>query len=170
MIALFISNEIFQFVIDFKLRSISWFAIGAFLAIRQFDVLKYLKDSRYVIILLYLVFMVASLFSDVFLPYSSFIGVFAAFDIARLLNKKDVQMPGLLTEVSFFEYAFHGCTILIITKAIARLFDGIQLLLAFGYFLAPVLMTILCVVVYYSLKQLFPKFTNIIVGKRMKIA
>ena len=170
LIALFISNEIFQFVIDFKLRSITWFAIGAFLAIRQFDVLKYLKDSRYVIIVLYLVFLVASFVSDAFFPYSSFIGVFAAFDIVRLLIKKGLQMPRPLTEVSFFEYAFHGCTILIITKAIGRLFDGNQLLLAFGYFLAPVMMTILCVVIYYSLKRLFPRFTNIIVGKRMKFA
>ena len=169
-VALLVSNEVFQFVIDFRLRSLSWFTFGAILAIHQLDLLKYLKDSRYATIVLYLCFMVASFFSNSFLTFSSFIGVFAAFDIARIFINKGVQMPRILIEVSFFEYAFHGCTIMMITKSFTNLFYGHQYLLAIGYFMTPVLMTFFCVVIYYSLKRLFPKFTYIIVGRRVKIA
>lgn len=168
VIAVILLNELFQFVDVRAVNSASWFAIGSFFAIQQVDVVKRLKDSRYATIVLFLIFMVASFFSDRFVPVSHFFGAFAAFDVARMLVSRGVKVPDLLTEVTFFVYVFHGCIIMIITKAIARLWYGNQVLLVIGYFLAPVVMTLICVGVYCGLKRLFPRFTSVIVGKRMK--
>ena len=168
VIAVILLNELFQFVDVRAVNSASWFAIGSFLAIQQFDVVKQLKESRYATIVLYLAFMVASFFSDAFLPFSRFIGVFAAFDIARILVNRGIKVPDILTEVTFFVYVFHGCIIMMIAKAITRLWQGNQVMLVIGYFMAPVLMTIICVCIYCGLKRLFPRVTSVIVGKRMK--
>ena len=112
--------------------------------------------------------MVASFFSDRFVSVSHFFGVFAAFDVARMLVIKGVKVPDLLTEVTFFVYVFHGCVIMMIAKVIAMLFRGNQVLLVVGYFVAPVVMTVICVGIYCGLKRVMPKFTSVIVGKRMK--
>lgn len=168
VIAIILLNELFRFVDVRAVNSVSWFAIGSFLAIQQFDVVKYLKDSRYAFLVFYLIFMIASFFSEVFLPICRFLGVFAAFDVARILVNRGIKVPDLLTEVTFFVYVFHGCTIMMITKAITRLWYGNQVMLVIGYFVAPVLMTLLCVIIYSTLKGFFPRFTSVIVGKRMK--
>ena len=168
VIAVIFLNELFQFVDIRAVNSASWFAIGSFLAIQQFDVVERLKDSRYVTIVLYLIFMVASFFSVRFVSVSHFFGVFAAFDVARMLVIKGVKVPDLLTEVTFFVYVFHGCVIMMIAKVIAMLCRGNQVLLVVGYFVAPVVMTVICVGIYCGLKRVMPKFTSVIVGKRMK--
>ena len=166
--AVLLTNELFRFVDVRAAHSIAWFGFGSLFAINKVDVLKYLNDSRYSTIVLYLLFFAVSFFFNAFLPVSHFLGVFAALDLARIMVKKGLRIPELLTEVAFFVYLFHGCTIMIITKTISLVLHNHQFLLTIGYFMSPVLMTIVCIIIYSCLKRLFPSFTNILVGKRMK--
>ena len=168
VIILLILNALFGLTNIQPLNSITWFSVGAYLALHNIDVVDLLKKSRYVAILLFVIFSAATLYSNKFAPYSLFFGVFAVLDVVRLLVNKGIRMPALLTEVAFFLYLFHGCTIMIITKMIVFLSHDNQVCLTIGYFLTPVLMTIVCVIIYSGLKRLFPTFTNILVGRRMK--
>ena len=167
-IVFIILNAVFGVTNIQPLNSITWFSIGAYLALHNIDVVHLLKNSRYITIVLFVVFAALTLYSDKYAPYSLFFGVFAVLDVVRLLVNKGISMPTILTEVAFFLYLFHGCTIMVLTRLITFVSHDNQVFLTVGYFLTPVLMTIVCVIIYNSLKKVFPTFTSILVGRRMK--
>jgi len=155
-------------VIDFTyLGSISWFAIGAFVAIHNIEFLDLLRKSKYAFILLFLFCAFATVFNENFRSLTLFFGVFAIFDLSRILVKHNLRMPALLSESAFFIYAFHGCTIMVIVKVLSRLLPQNEIAITIAYFIAPIIMTAISVAIYKVLRSTFPRITDLLVGKRV---
>lgn len=80
---------------------------------------------------------------------------------------KGIKMPKILTESSFFVYAYHGLIILGISKAMWKVFipEGSAGALAI-YFVSPIITVLIGVLLYAILKIFLPQFTKVIVGGR----
>ena len=160
-------NFLFDFIEFPHLQSITWFTLGSFFALHNIDFVHILKETKYVVIVLYVISAVATFFSDFFKPICVFWGVFAIFDISRLLINKEVRIPAILVESAFFIYLFHGFPIKIITKFISSYYYDSETMLICGLFLTPFVMVAFSVLVFTFLRRLFPTITNVLIGKRI---
>ena len=160
-------NYIFSIYSPLWLQSISWFGIGAFIGINKIDILAFLRSTKGLVIIAYALFVIMSLFDNRFVGISYYLGVFASFDIARILNAHGKKMPKILSDSAFFSYAFHGCTIMAVTRLLYKALPHNDIALSSVFLLAPLIMISISVSLYSLMKITMPNILNILIGRRL---
>lgn len=160
----------------FSATAIFFFGLGSYITIDPAAFVKFINRFGLVLIIAMLVFLALSTYNNGKPLYEFFIRcftIFGTFSIIYLGNKLQHidKLKNILIDLSktvFFVYAIHIIYIINWTKgAFAKISflnkDYGQII---GYFLMPLVVAGVCLLIYYLMKKLTPKFLNVIIGGR----
>lgn len=157
-----------------SLSSLTFFSLGALIAINRIDIVSLIREKQKMFILVFIVLLIVEYFFHFYMPnpYNYYLhritiiaGIPFLFGISLSLKDR-IQMPALLTNASFLIYTIHFPVIMAIRrigiKWISSISEGMNIIL---YFTSIILTTLICIFIYYMLNRYFPKFTKIITGR-----
>lgn len=157
-----------------SLSSLTFFSLGALIAIKRMDIVSFLKEKQQMLISIFVILLIIEYFFHFYLPnsYNYYLhritiiaGIPFLFSIALSLKDKFSISP-LLTNASFLIYTIHFPIIIGIRKIgikwISSISEGMNIIL---YFTSIILTTLICISIYYILNRHFPKLTRITTGR-----
>ena len=155
-------------------RAAFFFSWGAYYSIENKNFIEEMQKPKWVP-LLFLPFVIIDaltqkhIFNAYFHNITIIIGTLTfVFIAAHLLLNERVKVNKMLTQCSFFVYAFHNLILVSIGKALLSVFDiynNVYAMLLF-YFMVPVVTILICMAIYLALKRFFPAFSKILTGGR----
>lgn len=155
--------------------SIFFFSVGAFLSIEKIDLSTYFKRFSLLGYTLAPVCLMCEVywggqitnFGNWINPFYIIFGVIAVFNIAALLAVKGVSLGAFFGSSSFFIFSVHNFAIRGACQDLVRkLFPDNILFNIFGYFCAPCLCVVICLLLYFMLRRYFPKMSSLLTGNR----
>lgn len=157
-----------------SLSSITFFSLGALIAIKRIDIISLIKEKQKMFISIFITLLIVEYIFHFYIPnsYNYYLhritiitGIPFLFSIALFLKDK-FPMPTLLINASFLIYTIHFPIIIGIRKIgikwIPSISEGMNIIL---YFASIILTTLICIFIYYILNRYLPKFTRIITGR-----
>lgn len=158
------------------MKSIFYFSVGIYLAINQIDILKFTAKNKvlvYLITFIILLFCVLSndsplreLYSRVFLP----LGIISMVNLFAFLYKYENLRSKLLklSSSTFFIYVIHEIFIINWIKGFIHRYEilstGIGKIIS--YFIGPILVTVICLVLFKLMLKFLPKTLYVLTGHR----
>lgn len=154
--------------------SITFFTAGAYLSINNKNIISCFKPFSKISIILYPIIV----FIDVYTKGSNYnlyihhigilSGILFIFNLsAQLLENKIIRPNIFFSNASFFVFATHDPTLLLLRKALFNTFHcQNEIMYIIIYFSAPLLIITFCLICYKLLSRHLPVFTNIITGGR----
>ncbi len=160
--------------LDNDITALFFFCLGAYFSINKKNLVLEFRKIFLISVMSYPVFALADLltkethFNIYIHNIGILIGIVFFFNIATfLLEKKYVKVNTFLTSASFFVFAFHEpCQMFLIKILFKTIQPNNDFMLTFLYFLAPTIIILITLVLYYYLGKFFPKFTKFITGGR----
>lgn len=160
---------------------IVYFAFGAFVSLYWgIDVFsKFLSTPRVYISLM--IFVISSIMTAIpdcttivmnhaFRQFVNFSGIFAVWGIFDILYRNELheilEKCIIVSNYSFFIYLFHEPVFNIIKKVNLIIFGANECSLVILYFINPILMVLISILVAMSLKRIIPRIYSIAVGGR----
>lgn len=169
---LWMSNTDFN-VPGLSIVSIFFFSLGAYFSIFSINFCNLCTKLFPYNIILYCFLIPCILTIDnkwiIYLQnFEILIGLTATISIAYILAKNNKKNPDILTDSSFFIYVYHILPLAAIIKISCKLFaQSLSDYVLVGlYFICPLLIIILGILIYQTLQKLMPRFTSIILGGR----
>lgn len=162
-------------VSGFSIISIFFFSIGAFLSIEKKDLSIYFKRFRVLGYILAPICLVIEVYwggqitnlGNWINPFYIIFGVIAVFNIASLLAEKDVSLGAFLGSSSFFIFSVHNFAIRGACQDLVRkLIPDNNLFHILGYFCAPCLCVVICLLFYFILRRYCPRMSLLLTGNR----
>ena len=152
--------------------SLFFFMTGAFFSLKNIDFtrINYLKFFLILYCLLLAVSVVLKpncIIDGLAHNICTLIGVVCALSLVERKSSMLDKLPIVFYDSEFFIYAFHAIPILVTMRVLDKiglLNNENQVILSF--FIVPVVIISISILLYYFLKKFFPKFTSIIVGGR----
>ncbi len=160
----------------FSISAFFFFSSGAWFSINKHDFTADFRPFRWSATLLYL----ALAFLDVWLmtnkmtdyPYIHNIGILAGiaavvFWVSYGIERNRLRSNEILTQSSFFVYAYHGMPALLAVKCWVKFLSPMnEWTMAAGFFLLPLVLIGIGVGIYTFLRKHLPAFTAVITGGR----
>lgn len=160
-------------VTGFSITAFAFFSLGAYFSIYKKSFVEIVKPYTLLLGVLYAVYIIlrfAIAESDVvlFQRLGIVLGMaFAVSVVARFIAKGTWGVNKLLSESSFFIFAYHMLALTIIGEVVPlNLSFGTDVMFAFMYLFWSTSIVVVGLVLYYFLKKCMPRFTAIITGGR----
>lgn len=166
--------NILTYIYYIEIASLFFFCFGAYYSINKKNLIIEFKKLFFISVFLYPAFIILKIFIvDNFLnlyilKLCNLFGVIFYFFVVSLMIEKDyIRVNLFLSSSSFFLFAVHVQPQGFITNILFIYFKcKNDIILTLFYFLSIIITIFLCLVLYYYLNKLFPKFTNFITGGR----
>jgi surface polysaccharide O-acyltransferase-like enzyme len=146
---------------------LTFFSIGAWLSIKDIDVMHYLKKMAIPLTLIWMMTLVLQNIGFNVEGLLRLAGAGVYLLVTWFITHKGWRMPSVLTESSFFIYCFHAFPLMIIGKGLYGIVgysDGPVRLL--WYIVTLIFILLISVGLYALLKRMCPKFCSVITGGR----
>lgn len=148
------------------------FSLGAFLSIYKISFIKYINSIPYVLITI--LFFAANIFGSIFNPslyifhqLKIFISIIFILNSVNKLVLKDIKIPIILSNSSFFIYLSHVPLVEYVRRFTLYIFQPFSTV---GYTLSYLCTTFntvsICILMYLFLKKYFPYILNTLTGNR----
>lgn len=162
----------------FGIEAFTYFTLGAYLSIHRKNLVELARKGR---IPFYILFVATLLLLLYGLPETRpvnvvrvvsllfvFSGGVSAINLASyLLERGKVKVSPLLSKSSFMVFAAHGILVSAVKPVFQFLLDSDSIILnILSYFLYPLFVAGLCVLVYYIVVNYLPRLSTILVGSR----
>ena len=160
-------------VLDISLfRGLVFFSLGAFISLKQKDLLSFFRVRQYGItyILLYVILLLLSVYFgyDPLSRLSSIVGVLFWFSIGYFLREKiNAFCSNYVVTGSIFIYFYHYYLAILIPRFLMLIFGASPVKAFIFYIIGVIASCCILYLVYYLLNRYFKKFTSILVGYRI---
>ena len=156
------------------ITALFFFSWGSFHGISMIDFIKEMRKFEYTLLLYLPIAIIDTL--TIFTKYNIYIhnvGIVAGMVVvvnlvSKLLERRQIEVNGLLVNCTFFVYAFHKLIIDDVAKivfSILHLPDNTYVMLYF-YLVIPIVTIILCIGFYKLLHRFSPVTCNLLTGGR----
>lgn len=160
----------------FSITAMLFFGVGAYLSIHKVKFTPPILPLRAIIFLMFSIFVILNVefYSDPYLhlyvmPWVVLTGVPTFIFVAGSLVSRGVSIPLQLTDSSFFVFAFHAFTLVILWNIDEKLgiySDWIPWLRIVTYLAIPILTSFLCAYLFNWLNHHTPTLCKVITGKQ----
>lgn len=163
-------------------EALLFFFIGSYFAINKNNFIFNIFDNKYYFLFFILWIVILFIKTQLiqmnleldliigFLPkLSILIGIISLWTIYDIVMKGKTQPNKIilfLTSFSFFIYAFHEPTLILIKKGLFYILGSEEIIGLMIYFVAPIITIFISIFVAYFLKKYIPKFYYLITGGR----
>lgn len=161
------------FNLTLSIAAVFFFSAGAYFNIMKQSFLLKMKPLMnyalisYPILCFFCLVLKESAFLKYVLNFSIIAGIICAITLTGYINTGKRHVNSLLSESSFFIYAYHAWFLALIVKVgvkvISHVSSGALLII---YVFSVFLTVIIGIVIYYCIKKFLPNFTNFITGNR----
>ncbi|MBR6465000.1 MAG: acyltransferase family protein [Bacteroidales bacterium] len=151
-----------------------FFSLGAFFSIHKIDFFGFCDRCFYVLMALSIVLFAASVVIKEGNPYDVFIhrmsviaGVFFMISAGLRLRRLLSRLPEVFYDSTFFIYAFHAIPIVLFMRILEKAgFLSCERNTIIAFFVVPVVIIAISILLYHILRKIFPRFTSLITGGR----
>ena len=153
--------------------SLFYFSLGAYFSINKIDFVE-LSNKLPLQFILYFVLLISSFLIKETNPLDrsiheicALVGMSCSISLASHTMKYTQNLPGILFKSEFLIYAFHGIPIVFTMRILnqAGLLNN-EVMVIIAYFIVPILIILISIVLYSVMKRFMPRLTNLLTGGR----
>ena len=155
------------------LSSLFFVVLGFYFGIKKINVLEFFKKHFILYPFLYVVFLLVSFISNNYMykmlaeNISIILSIPTSFLLmSYILQSKEALFPKILVDSVFFIFAYHVLFIRLYVKSLTLIAGNSEIICAITYFSAPLVVSIIGVLLFRLTEAISPKLSSVLTGGR----